>query len=500
VSGGDGRRRLYRFFGQGAVVRQFLGRRLLGGDTNLIAVYVMKFADDGAPIRTNHLLAEMGLDIRYPRFSMVAKKHHYQLRPRPTPSRPRLLDVLRLLLAMVKGLALVLLVAWLAGSADAQTAPTLITPTIKLPEVQGGSRSQDGYFGAVALLSGNQGSRPCTGSNDYPAFAAAINAAAGAGGGTVMIPASTCHTAATIVLPAHVRLVGQGPRSMIVPMANMDSVVQITGGLSSIENLLLQQFGSLASAGVQIAKPSADVLPVDLTQLTVLGFPKAIQAVSGDTIRIHGGFYLNNGIAFSYEPTKATMSNHTIDGGTLVQGGSGINLPINSTAGTGVYPHTEGLLVSDLQVVQGVNSSYCMNISAGVHIKWAGGMCTEVRTGGNGFIINMGVDSIRSVDIGDVFVGVNTGAGGSLNGISVTGGATSVKLHQIHFSGWAGTPIKIAGGSGIAQVDIAMIDFDNTTATNDVTVANATVRIVQGIYDVSTGVSTGPGGSVTSWP
>ena len=75
-----------------------------------------------------------------------------------------------------------------------------------------------------------------------------------------------------------------------------------------------------------------------------------------------------------------------------------------------------------------------------------------------------------------------------------------MKLHALHFSSWIGTPISIAGGAGTAQVDLSMLDFDNTAATNDIAVSHATVRIVEATYDVATGVSSGTGATVTSWP
>ncbi|MGI4943983.1 MAG: hypothetical protein ACRYHQ_26075, partial [Janthinobacterium lividum] len=81
---GDGTRRVYRSAWQGyATWCRLLGREPLGGDPNLLAMYVTKRADDGvavstmrvdlAAIRTAHLLAGIPLDLRDPRLAMVVE-------------------------------------------------------------------------------------------------------------------------------------------------------------------------------------------------------------------------------------------------------------------------------------------------------------------------------------------------------------------------------------------------------------------------------------------
>ena len=372
----------------------------------------------------------------------------------------------------------------LAGAASAQPPPALT--------------------GALSLLA--YGTNPCTGADDHPAFTAAIAAAAAAGGGTVVLPAATCLTSATITVPENVRLVGQGKRSQITPTASMPAVIQITGGLSSVETLALQANGTLAPVGILVAKSDSDVLQTDLIRLSTFGFGKAVKLVSGHTVTITGGFFLNNAVAFSYEPGTSPITNMVITGGTLVQGGSGIDLPANIT-GT-IYPHVEGLLVSDLQVVQGVDNAFCLRMAAGVHVVWRGGLCAEARTGGYGFRLTGTPDPIRSVDIGDVFIGTNPAVKGALAGISIAGPATAVKIHDVHLSSWRATPIAIDGGSGTtmpgstgtAVVSIARPSFDNTTAAQDITVAHAAVTVTQPQYDIPTGLGRGAGATVASWP
>lgn len=406
---------------------------------------------------------------------------------------------------MVRALLLAMLVA---GSAMAQTVPVYTTDgrpsrpgdPISLGQTTTFIGAKQDFVGTIALNTFAAGGRlPCTGLDDTAALGLALATAVAQGGGTVELPAGSCQTAMMIALPAKVRLVGQGARTQITPTASMAAVVQVTGGQSSIENLALQQSGTFAAAGVQIAKGDGNVLPVELHQITVIGFPKGVRYVSGDTVRVFGGFFLNNGVAFSFEPVTFSTVNHTIAGGTLVQGGSGIDLPANLTGST--YPHVEGLLVSDMQLFQGVDNGFCLRVAAGVHIVWRGGICGEARTGGYGFRFIKTVDAIRSVDIGDVFIGANPNAAGTLNGISVAAPVSAMKLHGLHFSSWKGTPIAIDTTSSIPTVvDLSQVSFDGTLAANDITVARATIRIVQPQYDVSVGIAVGTAGAMTSWP
>lgn len=353
--------------------------------------------------------------------------------------------------------------------------------------------------GAISLVAyGTAGHPPCTGQDDAAAFTAAIAAASARGGGTVAVPDGSCLVSAPINLPAKVRLVGLGPASQIAPAAPMAAVILVTGGQSSVENVTLQQSGTLAATGVTIAKGDQNPLPVDLVQLTVIGFPRAMRLVSGDAVRVFGGFYLNNGVAFAYEPASSATVNDTIAGGTLVQGGRGVDLPAN-ISGT-IYPHVEGLLISDLQVIQGIDDGFCLRMGAGVHIVWRGGMCAEARRGGYGFRLEASRDTIRSVEIADVFIGANPGAAGTLGGVSITAAATGVKLHDLHFSSWRATPIAIDPGQGTALVSIARVSFDGTKAAHDISAAHAAVTVLQPQYDVPSGVLQGPGGTVISWP
>ena len=108
---GDGTRRVYRSAWRGyeAWCRS-LGREPLSGDTDLLAMYATKRADDGvavstlrvdlAAIRTAHLLAGIPLDMRHPRLAMVVEGITRGRGTRPSrQAAPAVPDVLRLLLA-----------------------------------------------------------------------------------------------------------------------------------------------------------------------------------------------------------------------------------------------------------------------------------------------------------------------------------------------------------------------------------------------------------------
>ena len=108
---GDGTRRTYRsawtHFSQWCAS---LGREPLAGDAELVAMYVVRRADDGlavssirvalAAIRTAHLLAEVPLDLSQPRFRMTLEGVVRSRGVRPTrQAAPAVPDVLARMLA-----------------------------------------------------------------------------------------------------------------------------------------------------------------------------------------------------------------------------------------------------------------------------------------------------------------------------------------------------------------------------------------------------------------
>ncbi len=109
---GEGTRRVYRSAWRGyAAWCRSLGREPLGGDPDLLAMYVTRRADDGvavstlrvdlAAIRTAHLLAGIPLDLHDPRLAMVVEGITRKLGTRPRrQAAPAVPDVLRLFLAV----------------------------------------------------------------------------------------------------------------------------------------------------------------------------------------------------------------------------------------------------------------------------------------------------------------------------------------------------------------------------------------------------------------
>ena len=315
-------------------------------------------------------------------------------------------------------------------------------------------------------------------------FTSAIAKVVAAGGGEVLVPPGTYTFTATVTIPQNVEIVGDGHGSIIQPGAALTSLFNVTGGLSAIRGLNIQNSGGLSTYGITVSK-SADNLDVFIERNYIASFTQGLRWVDGDLPNIFDNTFNSNGVAIVIVNDGRGALIHK----NYILGSSGISLRKGAQGPEGVSIFANRIVPGNIGA-----GAYCIDIQAGLEIYITNNILDQIVQG-NAVQIDGSVNSVDFVKFLNNYVGRQLAAANANYGIYAYGAIRELSIVGCTFVGWRQAGIYLVGTAVSIgrKALISVCDFYNADPNlrdiqldynTDVTVANTnftgTANVVEG--------------------